>query len=152
MAFINLTSRAAQERKLAHLIAAAQGDELALPAWADWLEENGSLRVARQVRYDLQKFCARKGENIHGETGLVWYARYQLTLIAEGLVGKTAFRQFAYGGNWNLDGTMMEPDGSMEAEMRRGYVPTLSRGKARQEKLGRVIEGIGFKVHWIGTD
>ena len=139
-AIINLNSKAAQELKLAHLTAAANGDSVALLAWADWLEDNGSDRAARSLRGDVKRFCS--------EDGGVWYARMHLGWMADGLVKQaTAFSAFSYGGN-RRDGRMVKDDGSLEYALANGYVPTLSRSKARQEKLGRIIEALGYRVFW----
>ncbi len=151
-ATLSLNTRLAQELKLTHLIAAVEGDDLAMPVWADWLEENGSDRASGEVRKDLAHWGKdAEHRNIHGETSLEWFLRYRLAQLAEKLVRDcTAFPCFAYRGNYRPDGGMMRHDGSMEAAMKEGgYVPTLRRSKPKHVRLGRIIEALDFRVFWI---
>jgi hypothetical protein len=148
----NLNTRGAQDMKLACLLAAAQGDGdlSALLGWADWLEEEGHGLRAAHVRNRAEHYAAQKGRTVTGEAWLVWHARYELRLIAEGLVGETAFRRFTYRGSYaGIDGSLERNDGSMEYALTQGYVPTLKRSSKRQAKLGRIIEGLGYKVFYI---
>lgn len=143
----------AQEMKLRFLLAAAEGDGClaSLLAMADWMEENGGYRQAEATRADAVKHATGPGRTLAGETWLAWWARYQLKLIADGLAkSDTAFPRFGYHGNWNHDGTPEAADGSMEFHLRRGWVPTLCRRGKRQVRLGRIIEGLGYRVFWIG--
>lgn len=148
----NLNTRGAQEAKLTFLLAAADGDGdlSALLAYADWLEEQGKDKQAARVRQQAERYASEEGRTVTGETWLVWHARYELRLIAEGLVSETAFRCFTYRGNYaGIDGSLERNDGSMEYALTQGYVPTLRRSSRRQAKLGRIIEGLGYKVFYI---
>jgi uncharacterized protein (TIGR02996 family) len=147
---LNLNSKVAAETKLNFLLAAVQGDGdlTALLAYADWLEDNGSDKRAARVRKKAGIYAEEKRRTVRGETWLRWHAAYELGLIAEGLVSETVFPCFRYFGNYNEDGSMARDDGSMEYYLAH-YVPALRRGSKRQEKLGRIIEGLGYRVTWI---
>jgi uncharacterized protein (TIGR02996 family) len=148
---LSLNTRVAAEIKLNFLLAAVQGDGdlTALLAYADWLEDNGSDRRAAHVRKQAYHYAGPKGRMVCGETWLRWHAAYELGVIAEGLVGGTHWKRFAYRGNYSADGRMISEDGSMERQLDLGYIPYLSRSSKRQAKLGRIIEGLGYKVFWI---
>jgi uncharacterized protein (TIGR02996 family) len=145
---LNLNTKVAAETKLNFLLAAVQGDGdlTALLAYADWLEDNGSNKRAAKVRKRAYHYAELKGRTVTGETWLRWHAAYELGAIAEGIVGETAFRRFRYLGNYNEDGSVTRDDGSMEYQLARGWVPTLRRSSKRKAKLGRIIEGLGYKV------
>jgi uncharacterized protein (TIGR02996 family) len=148
---LNLNTRVAAETKLNFLLAAVQGDGdlTALLAYADWLEDNGSDRRAARVRKRAYHYAELKGRTVCRETWLVWHAAYELGGIAEGLMKGLGFRNFHYWGNWSADGLMTRDDRSMEYQLAQGWVPNLHRGSKRQEKLGRIIEGLGYEVTWI---
>jgi uncharacterized protein (TIGR02996 family) len=148
---INLNTKVAAETKLNFLLAAVQGDGdlTALLAYADWLEDNGSDKRATQVRKRARIYASEERRTIRGETWLRWHAAYELGVIAEGLVGGTHWKRFAYHGNYSADGRMISEDGSMERQLGLGYVPYLIRRSKRQAKLGRIIEGLGYRVTWI---
>jgi uncharacterized protein (TIGR02996 family) len=149
---LNLNSKAAAETKLNFYLAAVQGDGdlTAILAYADWLEDNGSDKRAAKVRKRAYHYADLKGCTVTGETWLRWHTAYELGLIADGLVGGTHWKRFAYRGNYSADGRMISEDGSMERQLDLGYIPYLRRSSKRQEKLGRIIEGIGYQVVWIG--
>jgi uncharacterized protein (TIGR02996 family) len=148
---LNLNTKVAAETKLNFLLAAVQrdGDLTALLAYADWLEDNGSDKRAAQVRKRAYHYAELKGRTVCRETWLVWHARYELGLIADGLVGGTHWKRFTYLGNYSADGRMISEDGSLERQLDLGYVLTLRRSSKRQTKLGRIIEGLGYQVTWI---
>jgi uncharacterized protein (TIGR02996 family) len=148
---LNLNTKVAAETKLNFLLAAVQGngDLTALLAYADWLEDNGNDKRAGKVRKRAYHYAGLKGRTVCGETWLRWHAAYELGVIAEGLVGGTHWKRFAYRGNYTSDGRMISEDGSMERQLDLGYIPCLSRRSKRQEKLGRIIEGLGYKVTWV---
>jgi uncharacterized protein (TIGR02996 family) len=147
---LNLNSKAAADTKLNFLLAAVQGDGdlTALLAYADWLEDNGSDERATKVRKKAYHYAGLKGRTVTGETWLRWHAAYELGVIAEGLVGETAFSRFLYIGNYNADGSMTRDDGGMEYQLARGWVLPLRRSSKRKAKLGRIIEGLGYEVSW----
>jgi uncharacterized protein (TIGR02996 family) len=147
---LNLNSKAAAETKLNFLLAAVQGDGdlTALLAYADWLEDNGSDKRAARVREKAEIYASEERRTVRGETWLRWHAAYELSLIAEGLMSETSFQRFRYFGNYNKDGSMTRDDGSMEYQLAQGWVPKLHRSSKRQEKLGRIIEGLGYEVTW----
>jgi uncharacterized protein (TIGR02996 family) len=148
-----MNTRAAQEAKLSFLLAAAQGDGdlTSLLAWADWLEEHGGQKRAARVRKDALRWAAEEDRTVTGETWLRWHAAYQLGLIADALAkSETAFRRFMYRHNYNANGSLAYDDGSMQYQLARGWVPTLSRRSKRQMKLARIIEGLGYRVFLIG--
>jgi uncharacterized protein (TIGR02996 family) len=147
---LNLNTKVAAETKLNFYLAAVQGDGdlTALLAYADWLEDNGSDRRAAKVRKRAHHYASEERRTIRGDTWLRWHAAYELGRIAEGLMSETSFRHFRYFGNYNKDGSMARDDGSMEYYLAH-YVPALRRDSKRQDKLGRIIEGLGYRVFWI---
>jgi uncharacterized protein (TIGR02996 family) len=147
---LSLNTKVAAETKLNFLLAAVQGDGdlTALLAYADWLEDNGNDKRAAKVRKQAYHYADVKGRTVTGETWLRWHAAYELGVIAEGLMSETSFHRFRYLGNYSEDGSMARDDGSMEYYLAH-YVPALRRGSKRQEKLGRIIEGLGHRVAWI---
>lgn len=148
---LNLNTKVAAETKLNFLLAAVQGDGdlTALLAYADWLEDNGNDKRATQVRKQAYRHAGLEGRTITGETWLRWHAAYELGAIADGLMGGTHWKRFAYLGNYSADGRMISEDGSLERQLDLGCVLTLRRSSKRQEKLGRIIEGLGYKVTWV---
>jgi uncharacterized protein (TIGR02996 family) len=149
---LNLNTKIAAETKLNFLLAAAQGngDLTALLVYADWLEDNGNDRRGSQVRKRAQHYAGRKGRTVCGDTWLRWHVAYELGVIAEGLIKEVGFRRFRYLGNYNENGSMTRDDGSMEYQLARGWVLPLRRSSKRKAKLGRIIEGLGYEVFWVG--
>jgi uncharacterized protein (TIGR02996 family) len=148
---LRLNTKVAIDTKLNFLLAAVQGDGdlTALLAWADWLEDNGSDKRAAKVRHYALHYAGRKERTVCGETSLRWHAAYELGLIADSLMRETAFHRFRYFGNWTADGQPERDDGSLEYQLRKGWIPSLRRASKRQAKLGRIIEGLGYQVAWI---
>lgn len=136
MTRLNLNTREAQDQLIAFQGAILAGDKAAPFAYADWLEDNGHGNHAEQVR----KWLKAPGWYDTYPTMLHWKIRISLAGKACKLVVKcTAFK--GYYASRNCEG--------LSGAYRRGYVPTLSRSKPNQERLGRILLALGHKVLWI---
>jgi uncharacterized protein (TIGR02996 family) len=131
---ISMNSKRAQETKLAFQAAILGGDEVAGLAYADWLEEMGSTTEARKIRAKIR------------EADLARYIRCEVIGKVDRLVAsQTAFD--GWFGPWREE--QVGYVRGMRDAMANGYVPTLSRGRALQARLGRYLEAIGRRVFWI---
>ena len=126
-----------QKQQFAFQQAIMAGDEAAGLVYLDWLEDNGRGKKAAKIRKRLEQGGTVKGE-VYGD--LVGQAH-------DLLKSQTAINGYYGTYRWGPEG--MEGDGFDWLAAKRGYVPTLRRGKALQCRLGRILEALGHRVFWI---